>query len=125
MATKGDKKQWSKAEYNTDAKFAQCDLTEADKPAFTNWLKGVEQDFVTLLGVVANDGYRVGVKTDFNNSCYMVTFTQQDVKHVNNGIILTSRSDDIDEAFFLCMYKAYVLYEGQRLPTQSERPFWG
>lgn len=113
------------AQWNQDAKFAQCDLTEADKPAFMNWLKGVGQDFTTLLGVVCNDGYRVGVKTDFNNSCYMVTFTQQDQKHRNSGIILTSRSNDIEEAFFLCMYKCYVMYEDQRLPTQSERPFWG
>jgi hypothetical protein len=114
-----------KPQWTNDAKFAQCDLMAADKPAFTNWLAGVKQDFPTLLGVVCNDGYRVGVKTDFNNNCYLVSFTQQDTKHLNNGIILTSRSDDIEEAFFLCMYKAYVMYEGQRLPTQSERPFWG
>lgn len=125
MASKADKKTWQKAEYNNDAKYAQCDLTEADKPAFTSWLKGVTQDFSTLLTVVMDDGYRVGLKTDFNNSCYMATFTQQDPKHRNSGIILTSRSNDIEEAFFLCMYKCYVLYEDQRLPTQSERPFWG
>ena len=115
-----DKPQWS-----NDAKYAQCDLTEADKPGFTSWLSGVSQDFMTLMQTALADGYRVTFRTDFSNSCEMVAFTQQDQKHRNAGIIIISRSDDAEEAFWLCMYKIYVLYEDQRLPTQSERAFWG
>lgn len=119
------KGQWTANNGNMDAKYAQCDLTEADKPAFVAWLKGVSQDFPTVLLAVMAEGYRITFKTDFNNGCEQVTFTQQDPKHHNFGIILVSRSDDPEEAFWLNVYKTHVLYEGQRLPTQSERAFWG
>jgi hypothetical protein len=116
-----EKKSWQ----NQQSVFAKCELTKADSEAFLNWTTGLEKDFATALSDVTQDLWRVSLKVDVNNNCYMASFTQQDFKNVNANVVLTSRSDDLEEAFWMCVYKIYVLWEGQRLPTEAESRSWG
>jgi hypothetical protein len=111
--------------FNSDATYAAVTLQEADQDAFSNWMTGVSKDFCEGLREVLEDSYRVTLKVDYTASCHMCTFTQQDAKHHNHNLIIVSRSDDPEEAFWLNVYKIYVLFEGQRLPTQDERKGWG
>ena len=110
---------------NNDALYAEVNLTEADRSAFENWLAGVSIEPAEALELLADEGYRITFKIDFNNSCAMCTLTQQDNKHHNAGLIITSRSDDLLEAFWLNAYKVLELYQHQRLPTKSDRALWG
>lgn len=112
-------------EWNSDVSYADVRLSSADKDAFLNWTKGVSQDFSTALTMVLDESYRVTFKYDYNNSCHVCTFTQQDNKHHNRGLAIMSRSDEPEEAFWLNVYKVHVLYEGQRIPTQTEGNTWG
>jgi hypothetical protein len=85
----------------------------------------VEQDFEDWLSACLDDSFRVTFKVDYNNDAVTCTFTQQDNKHRNSGLIITSRSDNFVEAFWLNCYKVFVLFDGQRLPTRDETQSWG
>ena len=111
--------------WNQNVTYAAVNLTEADKDAFSSWLTNVAEDFGSALTRVLEDLYRVTLKVDVNNNCYMCTWTQQDFKHRNANLTIISRSDDPEEAFWLNIYKVYVLYENQRLPSQQEANTWG
>jgi len=114
-------RQWG----TTDANYADVTLTDADKDAFSNWMAGVSVEFSEALSLLTDEGYRITLKVDFNNSCAQCTLTQQDNKHHNSGLIVVSRAETVEEAFWLNAYKVMELYEHQRLPTKSERALWG
>lgn len=111
--------------WNSDAIYADVQLSEADKDAFSNWMTGVQQDFGIGISMILQELYRVSFKVDVNNDCIQCVFTQQDFKHHNHHLTIISRSDDAEEAFWLNVYKVHVLYENQRLPTQRETRSWG
>jgi len=124
MAKKAYKKPAENG-FNSSASYAAVTLQDSDVDAFSNWMTGVTKDFSSGLLEVLEDSYRVTMKVDYNSNCHMCTFTQQDEKHHNHGLIIVSRSDEPEEAFWLNVYKIYVLFDGQRLPTQDERKGWG
>jgi hypothetical protein len=107
------------------ALYADVTLTAADKVAFLSWMSSVSGDFGLGLQSMLDQSYRVTFKTDYHNSCEQVTFTQQDEKHHNQGLIIISRSDSAEEAFWITVYKTEVLFEGQRLPTREDQAGWG
>lgn len=108
-----------------DSEFATAALSRDDETVFRKWLETVSEDFSSALQRCADDLYRVSFKADINNNCFMVTFTQQDEKHHNAGLIVSSRSDDVEEAFWLTVYKIYVMFADQRLPTEKQDRSWG
>jgi hypothetical protein len=114
-----------KNNFGGDATYADVSLSASDRDAFLNWMGGVLDDLEVWLTNIIADSYRVSLKIDYNNSCAMCTLTQQDSKHINHGLIISSRADDWVEAFWLCAYKIAVLFEGQRLPTRDENNRWG
>ena len=113
----------SRADYNVS--YAAVILSNGDKDVFSKWLTSVAEDFSSSLMRVLEDLYRVTIKVDVNNNCYMCTWTQQDAKHHNGNLTIISRSDDPEEAFWLNVYKVYVMYADERLPTQSDVQNWG
>jgi len=122
MSQKSPKKS---SNYGTDVSFADVSLNQADKDAFSNWMSGVKEDYEDWLEAAINDSYRISFKFDYNNNCVSCVFTQQDNKHVNSGLVIISRSDNPVEAFWLTVYKVWVLFEGQRLPVREDSASWG
>jgi len=116
-----------KTEWNSNnANFADVKLTAADKDAFDQWFSSANADLEVWFQNMIDDSYRVSLKFDYNNSCYQCALTQQDAKHINANLIIISRAGSVEESFLLCCYKVSVLYEGQRLPSQSEgNNSWG
>lgn len=115
----------NQSNFGGNASYADVSLQQADKDAFSNWMAGVQDDFPAVFLSLIDDSYRVTSKFDYNNSCYACTLTQQDDKHVNANLIIISRSDDPIEAFWLNVYKVYVLFDGERLPTRDDNLAWG
>lgn len=105
--------------------FADVRLSHDQKEAFVTWLDAEKRTFPSALEAVLSAGYRVTLAMDFENACIKCVWTQQDPKDVNHDLVLTSRSDEWEEAFWMNVYKVYVLYDGQRLPTQSDDRSWG
>jgi hypothetical protein len=119
-----EKSTWQNGFGNAD--FADVTLTQSDKDAFLKWMTGAAADFSEALTMCLQEGYRLSLKFDYDNSCYIASLTQQDRKHHNHNLVITSRSDDAEEAFFLSFYKVAILFPGERLPTRAEtRRDWG
>lgn len=128
MATKrekdGEKSKWQSN--LGDADFAAVELLSSDRDAFGEWMKGVQSDFSETLQMTLDESYRVSFKRDYENSCVTCSWTQQDNKHHNKHIVIVSRSEDAEEAFWLNVYKVTILYPGERLPTKSSvNRSWG
>ena len=110
---------------NGTARYAAINLLESDKPAFFDWTDDVSNDFEVYLETAIKDSYRVTLKFDYHNRCFQCTFTQQDEKHKNAGMVLISRAGSSVEAFLLNCYKTYVLFPDQPWPEQREVSDWG
>lgn len=123
MAARSKQKE-SKFQRQSDVTYAKADLLVTDKPDFEKWIKGQTDDLGSAISRVVDDLYRISFKADLYNNCFQVTFTTQDDKHPNANIVLVSRSDDIEEAFWLCVYKTYVKYP-DAWPTESDGTAWG
>jgi hypothetical protein len=121
MAKRQDKTAWNSA----DVQYASVTLSEADKAAFNAWFGEAEGDFEVWLENLVNQSYRVSVKYDYNNNCFQATLTQQDTKHVNNGLTIISRASSSVEAVLMSAYKVDVMYPDQRLPVQDRDSTWG
>jgi hypothetical protein len=111
--------------FSGDATFADVSLTQADKDAFSSWMDDASKDFELWLNQLIDDSYRITVKFDYNNNCYTSSATQQDQKHVNAGLIIMSRAGSPLEALLMAIYKIFVLFPGERLPTREETAGWG
>ena len=126
MARSGNgKPNNNKSSFGSDVSYADVKLVAGEKEAFFHWLKSSEANCVDCLEALIADSYRVTVKIDYNNNSTNVSLTQQDTKHRNSGLVIISRSDNVDEALLLSFYKVFVLYEGQRLPTRDDNDTWG
>ena len=111
--------------YGSDSKFSSLNLTSNDKESFDTWLVEKAPSLEDGLAIVLDESYRVSLKFDYNNNAHQCSITQQDNKHKNSGIILVSRAGSAEEAFFICLYKIYVLCPDDALPTQDEQNNWG
>lgn len=112
--------------WNNDAKFAEVRLNKADSDAFSAWLTNAAPSGIECLGWMCDDSYRVSVKYDYHNNCYVCSLTQQDPKHRNNGLVIVSRADSAETAIQMSLYKIEVMFQGQRLPDSSENGnSWG
>lgn len=118
-------KQTNKATFGEDASYADVKLTASEKDVFLQWQEKTDANCIDSLEALIADSYRVGCKYDYNNNCVCVTLTQQDNKHRNSGLIIMSRAATVDSAIILSGYKVFVLFEGQRLPTNQRDNDWG
>lgn len=114
-----------KSNFGSDVSYADVKLIAGEKEAFLHWAKTGDVNCIDCLEALIADSYRVTVKVDYNNNSTNVSLTQQDNKHRNSGLVIISRSDNVDEALLLSFYKVFVLYEGQRLPTRDDNDTWG
>lgn len=115
MAWKDRSGKWS------DAIFADVTLGDAESDAFLSWMKSVKVDMPLQMQEMLQEGWKISLKADFENSCYICSLTMQEEDHINRDMVVTSRSDDHEEAFWLNVYKIMVMYPGQRLPTRDDR----
>lgn len=109
-----------------DVKFAVVKLNSEDKDVFLKWLKSNATDFSTGVLRVLQDGWKVSMKEDAPNQCYVVTLTQGNERNINHNVAVSSRSDDMEEAFWISVYKIYVIWQDQPIPTQvNQDQSWG
>lgn len=118
-------KHESNSTWGHDVSFADVKLNVSERDVYLQWLKSSDANCIDSLESLVSDSYRVSLKCDYNNNCYVASLTQQDTKHINFGLVIMSRGDTVDNAILLSAYKVFVLFEGQRLPTASENNDWG
>ena len=84
-----------------------------------------ETKFSDFLQDCLDNGYKVSVAPDLENSCYICTLIGTKNSTHNTGVGLTSRSDSVIEAMYLTMYKHFVVFSGETWDTQTENKNWG
>ena len=107
------------------ANFADIRLQKNDSLAFFEWMSDVSNGPEELMTKALKESYRITFKYDYHNRCHQNTWTQQDEKHKNAGIVLISRSDDPWEAMALNAYKVFVLFRDEALPLRDDTSNWG
>jgi hypothetical protein len=113
------------AQFRFTTQFAAIRLSAEDKVSFQTWLAENGDDYGNFVVIAQNDGWKVGSRWDGVNDCFIHSFTMTDEDDRNANICVTSRSDNYFEAFFLNYYKAYVMYDRKRLPTEAAKDNWG
>jgi hypothetical protein len=111
--------------YGSDTEFAFSQLSAEQKSQYIAWVSSGEIALDAQMQSLVDDSYRVTLKYDYNGEAYMCSLTQQDSKHHNSGLVITSRGRGWAEALSLSYFKTFVLFEGKRLPTQEDDKSWG
>lgn len=105
--------------------FVVCDLRSDDKPDFEAWCDEYGDDWASLVETTTREAYRLTIKFDFNNSCFMASMTQQDQKHPNANKLLSARAGDPQEAILMVLYKHFRKLAGETWPIEAQNRFWG
>ena len=105
--------------------FVNVPLGNKDKAQFKSWFSDNERELPNLLATFIASGYKLSVKWDIDNQCYIATFTCDATGLTNHAKALSSRSNDWLEAIALGLWKTDVLCEDGRWPTEKQGFNWG
>ena len=110
---------------NSDVKFAYIRLTDDLREQFIAWRNEHEAKSWEFLHGLAEEGWKASFGEDLSNACYIASHTCQNEGDINYKICVSSRSDDIEEALLMNVFKIGVLYAGKKLPTDNPGNSWG
>lgn len=123
---KKNQKNGSQGWAGSSVEFASRRLSREEAEAFIEWYKSGSPDFEDALFKVIAATYKVSFKIDMDNSAQVCSFMMQDDRHPHHNVYLTSRSDDPIEAFFMCCFKVWIIYENKKIDTDSTlKNNWG
>jgi hypothetical protein len=108
--------------------FINIYLSEDEQQKFHDWSISKDRgfdDFEELLGLLVNAGYKISIKPDYDNDCYVVSTTGEE-NTPNHNCCVSSRSDDLEEALMLAYYKVAVISAWGEFPRKPKRKLnWG
>jgi len=105
--------------------FVNTRLTAEQATEFRQWSKDNISALVALVTELLGDGYKLSFTYDHNNDCFICSLTGVKGHPINGELVLTSRSDDWQEAILLSAWKHFILFQGRRWETTETRPNWG
>lgn len=111
--------QWQKVE------FVNINLSKAEKTQFKSWYSENQATLPELLTRFIAAGYKLSIKWDNENDCFIATSTCSDETMENGGKALSSRSDDWLEAIALNLFKTDVLSENGVWEASGKGNSWG
>lgn len=106
-------------------KFCAISLDTEGKEKARAWLSKHGKDLDTLACDMVRDGWKSSFTWDADNDCFIASSTQRDEDDKNYDICVTSRADNMWDAWMLNYYKIYVLYPKAELPTERAKNSWG
>lgn len=109
-----------KVEYmKGDIAWVNYTLSEAELASLEGYKLTVAQMFTSASELVQR-GYRFTATYDFVSNCYMVTVLCFNKNDANYGLGLSSRSDDMVDAWLITLYKHYELF-AENWPKSNKR----
>lgn len=111
-----DKSSWT---------FANIRLTPEQRSGFTAWSNSPEVNVIDLMGLILQDGYKMSVREDTENSCWLCTLTGTDFSPHNKKVSMTSRHNSLEEALLLSFYKHLIVSEQGAWATTAPGEDWG
>lgn len=112
-------RSWDKIE------FVNINLSKAEKTQFKSWFADNQAEIPRLASVFIGAGYKMSLKWDNSNECFIATATCDDESLSNYGKALSSRSDDWVEAIALNIFKTDVLSEEGVWEGNGKGNSWG
>lgn len=105
--------------------FVNINLSAQEKQHFKSWYHEHESEIPSLATAFIAQGYKLSLKYDGENECFIATSTCQDETMPNGGKALSSRSDDWIEALALNIYKTDVVSEDGTWESSGRSNSWG
>lgn len=110
---------------SAEYKFIDRRLAVAEKGGFEEWEKANQDDLFTFVGEAVASDHKLSISFYSQGDCYIVSMTCNDERSPNWHCILTSRSNDLQEALALTLYKMFVLFDGKAWHSEDLRQNWG
>jgi len=110
---------WNKVE------FVNINLSNGEKKQFKSWFEENHTAIPELAAAMTGQGYKLSIKWDNGNSCFIATVTCDDESLDNNGKALSSRSNDWMEAIALNIFKTDVVCEDGKWGEGTRGNSWG
>lgn len=105
--------------------FASIRVTASQEAAFTEWVASSKEDGLAWFNIFTGDGFKVSVSWVFDQNAFCVSLIGTDNTKDHRDMVMTSWSDDLEEAIRLAAFKHYVLCEGKEWPSQETGKRWG
>lgn len=110
-AKKGNRKSNPKGGSYEFKGFVNLKLTDADKEHIRTALE--EQNTIEeTLSPLIEDGYKISLRYDASNKCYLAAASPTDNEHTNAGYTLSARGPSLEGAVAALYYKINVIAEG-------------
>ena len=106
-------------------RFVNTRLTAQQASEFREWAKVETGSIVVFIAELLGDGYKLSLTYDHNSNCYVASLTGHGEHAINPSLIMTSRSNDWQEAVMLNAYKHFVIFQGKTWETTETNPNWG
>jgi len=111
--------------FRTNITFVDAKLTLDDVPAVEAFAKQFKGNVANLLTKLAGDGYTVKIGFYPDKASFAV-FVAPDKDNKNNrNKMLSSWSDDVEEALYMSGFKHYQMFEGGEWVVDEKRANWG
>lgn len=108
----------------SEIKYVNLELSDRDREPLAEWVKASKAEIWSMAESMANAEYQFSLKWDDKFSCFLVNVTCMDKNSPNFGGVMPSRSDALEEAFIIAIYKHYVVCKEQ-WPIGEGRARWG
>ena len=105
--------------------FVNISLDGEEKKRFGVWYKDTVDDLEAHWQEHLQAGYKMSVRWDDENDCYIVASTGCLEGKPNHNLCLSSRSDVLAEAILLQVYKSDVLCKGEGWEAHAKSANWG
>lgn len=107
--------------------FININLTPDDKPELAKFRKANKDALDVPLGDLLRDDVSISLKWDSKSECFMAAMRCDNPSSPNGGYCITSRSRDFVEAYWMSLYKHFVICEGDwsQHSDSDDGFFWG
>ena len=107
-----------------EIEFVNIHLETADKPKIEALVELIRKQSLDPVDLLAMGGYKISVSVDWQNECYIVSITGSE-RTVNEDMCVSSRSDKLQEALAMSLYKTGYPKEETKWEAKPKRFNWG
>lgn len=107
-----------------EIEFVNYHISEAQKAEIDKLKAMLDKNSLNPLDLLVMGGYKVSINVDWDNECYIVSATGSD-RTVNEDKCCSSRSDDLDEALCIMLYKTFQNDKPVVWETTPRKHNWG
>ena len=112
--------------YKNNWTFVNCELSDKDKAALESYADEHQREPMSVIEELTASGYKISLSWLDDNHCFIVTISGTKYTSFNEGSSMSSRSDDLSEAFFMAGFKHFILAGGKDWSKlDTERSGWG